>query len=282
MALREGPLAGRGRRRSLSGFPQGRRSKGRAKRPPWPSASSMRSTSFHFAIRSERANEPTLSWPAFQPTARWAIATSSVSPDRAETIVPKPAALPASSAALASVTRAGLVRLDQHRVAGPGRAASRTRSAFVTRKSSPMTWSLSPNAAVKRQNPSGSSSAKRVLDRDDRVAFDPAPEHPDHAVGVELALLQCETVAPAASELGGGDVERDRDLVAGREAGALDRPHEHIERLLVATRRSATSRPRRRRPGRARARRGLPRGAIDLGGAVERLGEGRRIRRRRP
>ncbi len=63
----------------------------------------MRSASFHFAIRSERANEPTLSWPAFQPTARWTIEVSSVSPERADTIVAKPAAFPAASATSVSV-----------------------------------------------------------------------------------------------------------------------------------------------------------------------------------
>ncbi len=41
-----------------------------AKRAFGPSASSMRKAAFHFAIRSERANEPTLSWPAPQPIAR--------------------------------------------------------------------------------------------------------------------------------------------------------------------------------------------------------------------
>ena len=41
-----------------------------AKRALEPSASSMRNASFHFAIRSERANEPTFSWPAPQPIAR--------------------------------------------------------------------------------------------------------------------------------------------------------------------------------------------------------------------
>lgn len=79
-----------------------------ARRPancaPWPMASSMRSASFHFARRSERANEPTLSWPAFQPTARCTMAVSSDSPERAEIMVPNFDCLPASSAALASVT----------------------------------------------------------------------------------------------------------------------------------------------------------------------------------
>ena len=64
----------------------------------------MRKASFHFAIRSERANEPTLSWPASHPTLICTIVTSSVSPERADTIVPKPTALPASRAALVYVT----------------------------------------------------------------------------------------------------------------------------------------------------------------------------------
>jgi hypothetical protein len=41
-----------------------------AKRALVPSASSIRSASFHFAMRSDREKEPTLSWPAPQPIAR--------------------------------------------------------------------------------------------------------------------------------------------------------------------------------------------------------------------
>src|SRR5262249_7945020 len=88
--------------------PRQRRNCGSAARPAKlarsGSASSIRSASFHFAMRSERANEPTLSWSAPHPTARWTIATSSVSPDRAETIVAQPARRAASSAARAAET----------------------------------------------------------------------------------------------------------------------------------------------------------------------------------
>src|SRR3546814_21124210 len=69
-----------------------------------PIASSIRSISFHFAMRSERVKLPTFNCPAFQPVARWAMVTSSLSPDRAETIAPQPPATAASSAAFASVT----------------------------------------------------------------------------------------------------------------------------------------------------------------------------------
>ena len=64
----------------------------------------MRSPSFHLAMRSERENDPTLSCLTPQPTARWTIVTSSVSPDRAETMLSQPAARAACSAAWVSVS----------------------------------------------------------------------------------------------------------------------------------------------------------------------------------
>src|SRR6516225_8443316 len=83
--------------RSLSAAPP-------AKRARCPSASSIRKASFHFAMRSERAKEPTLSWPASQPTARCTIVMSSVSPERAETIVVRPVSRAAVSAENVSVS----------------------------------------------------------------------------------------------------------------------------------------------------------------------------------
>ena len=93
----------------------------------------MRSPSFHFAMRSERAKEPTLSWPAFQPTARWTIVTSSVSPERAETTVRHPAARAASSAALVSVIVPAWFGFRRTALQAPRAAAAATRCAEVTR-----------------------------------------------------------------------------------------------------------------------------------------------------
>ncbi|SKV22649.1 Uncharacterised protein [Mycobacteroides abscessus subsp. abscessus] len=50
----------------------------------------MRSSSFHLAVRSDRVMEPTLSCSAPHPTARCAMVTSSLSPDRADTMVSHP------------------------------------------------------------------------------------------------------------------------------------------------------------------------------------------------
>jgi HAD superfamily hydrolase (TIGR01484 family) len=104
-----------------------------AKRASPASASSIRSTSFHLAMRSERANEPTLSCPALQPTARCAMDTSSVSPERAETIVPKPAARPASNAACASLRVPAWLGLISTALQERSAAACFTRAASVVR-----------------------------------------------------------------------------------------------------------------------------------------------------
>src|SRR5579872_7398764 len=125
-----------------------------AKRAFGPSASSMRNASFHFAIRSDRANEPTFNWQAAQPTARWTIVVSSVSPERAETIAPKPARRASSQAAFASLTVPAWLTFTSTALTVFSAAAARTRPALVTRKSSPITWTRPPTAAVKRMKPS--------------------------------------------------------------------------------------------------------------------------------
>src|SRR5262245_50480203 len=53
-----------------------------------PSSSSMRRSWLYFAVRSLRASEPVLIWPALTATARSAMNTSSVSPERCEMTVP--------------------------------------------------------------------------------------------------------------------------------------------------------------------------------------------------
>src|SRR5215218_1951393 len=96
---------------------------------------------------------------------------------------------------------AGLVRLDQHRVAGAG--PRRLAHAIGVRDEEIVADDMELVSERRREaaKPFRVVLGQGVFDRDDRVALDPAPEHPDHAVGVELALLQCETIAPAAPEL---------------------------------------------------------------------------------
>src|SRR5919109_2576043 len=70
----------------------------------WPSSSSIRSSWLYFAVRSLRASDPVLIWPAFTATARSATNVSSVSPERCEITVPYPARLASSMASSVSVS----------------------------------------------------------------------------------------------------------------------------------------------------------------------------------
>ena len=99
----------------------------------------MRMSSFHFAVRSPRVMDPTLIWRVFQPTARCAMVTSSDSPERALTMVARPSSLAAVAAARACVRVPTWFGLTNSAVQAPDAAAARTRSALVTRKSSPTT-----------------------------------------------------------------------------------------------------------------------------------------------
>ena len=84
-------------------------------------------------MRSERANDPTFNCFTPQPTARCTIVTSSVSPERADRIAPKPAARAASTAASVSVIVPAWFGLIRTALQAPARAALRTRVALVTR-----------------------------------------------------------------------------------------------------------------------------------------------------
>ena len=75
----------RRRLRQASAIPAWAKSPAPMNRAASPSRRSMRSTSFHFTIRTLRLKEPTFNWPALVATARWAMKTSSVSPPSART-----------------------------------------------------------------------------------------------------------------------------------------------------------------------------------------------------
>merc|ERR1712050_770057 len=69
-----------------------------------PSSSSMRINWLYFALRSERQGAPVLICPVQSPTARSAMVTSSVSPDRCEHITPHPFVLQSFTASIDSLT----------------------------------------------------------------------------------------------------------------------------------------------------------------------------------
>ncbi len=245
-----------------------------AKRARDPRASSIRSASFHFAIRSLRAKLPTLSWPTPQPTARWTMVVSSVSPDRAETMPREPRVLRGVPGGEGFRERAALVRLQQHGVGRAGGGGGLHSGGIGDQEI--VAHHLDASAEFVREGGEafGVVLGQRVLDRDDRVGGDPAGEQADHAVGVDHAVLQPEPVVPAAAEIRGGDIERDRDLRAGREAGAFDGADQGFQRVLVGGEIGPPAALVGDAGGAARVLHQPAGGAIDFGGPVQRLGEG--------
>ena len=177
--------------------------------------------------------------------------TSSVSPERAETMPPKPAWRAAVQAAFASVSVPRWLGLTSSVLAAPRRAASSTRPADVTSRSSPTTCTRSPWAAGEGGEAFPVVLAQRILHRHDRIAREPAADERRHACAVERPVLQRQPVAAAPPELARRHIQRDRDLLARPEARALDGAGQHVERGLVWCRNPARSRLRPPRHGAA-------------------------------
>ncbi len=70
-----------------------------------------------------------------------------------------------------------------------------------------------------------------VLDGDDGVSRAPCGQLGDEFLRDDFALVDLEPVclAPGVVELGGGHVDRDRDVGFGLQAGGFDAAHEHVE-----------------------------------------------------
>src|SRR5207237_596074 len=162
------------------------------------------------------------------------IVTSSLSPERAETMAPQPAARAASSAAFASLIVPAWLGLTRTALHTPNAAARRTRAASVTRKSSPTICTRSPTAAVKRRSPSGGHQPargpidfggpfERLVERDcgrrhDHKILDVDPPPGMRAAAKDLDLRQRQHRVAVAKEIG---VKR---LPGGRRAG-MERRH---------------------------------------------------------
>jgi hypothetical protein len=73
-----------------------------------------------------------------------------------------------------------------------------------------------------------------VLDGDNRVVAHEVFVEAHHLLAVERALFGAEDVVAAFVEFGRGDIERERDLLAGAVARAFNRPHQQIQRAAHA------------------------------------------------
>ena len=167
----------------------------RKPRPPAQRSPRCAAPSFHFAMRSERANEPTLSCGTPQPTARWTMVdVLGLAGAGRDDAAPCRPACAASQAASVSVSVPRWFGLSSTVLQAPAAAAARTRPASVTRKSSPTTCSGPPTARGERDEALRVVLGQRVLDRDDRDSASSQPEQQRRSCpsAVELAALQAE------------------------------------------------------------------------------------------
>ena len=102
----------------------------------------------------------------------------------------------------------------------------RRKSTFVTKRSSPTSWTRPPRRSVSVCQPCPVVLAEAVLDRDDREAVAEVGPEVDHPGAVERAALALEPVDAVVDELARRGVERERDLVA--VPGALGRLEDRL------------------------------------------------------
>ncbi len=202
--------------------------------------------------------------------------TSSVSPERAETMVPKPAALPAAQRGARLGHGAGLVRLDQHRVAGAvarGRLDPRGAGGQVV-----VADDLHPVARGAREGDPALAVvlAERVLDGHDRIAVEPAEQQRRRG---RRGRARGRRARAGSGRRARTRTRRCRARSPPRRPARSRRARSRApawSALPRCWRTPARSRPRRPRPASLPASRHQLAGrAIDLGGHVQRLGEGR-------
>ena len=171
--------------------------------------------------------------------------------------------------------RADLVDLDEDRVAD-----ALLRSPLETARRSSRTGRRrragrgSPSRSVSVRQASHSSSARRILDRDDRIALARgSPRARSSRPARSVAALAGSGRRPSAPELGRGEIERDRDPVA--MACPLGRLEDRLDRLPRSPRRSGAKPPSSPTAvASPRSCRSALRRVEDLGADPQRLGEG--------
>ncbi len=174
----------------------------------------MRSASFHFAMRSPRANEPTLSWP--RPSRRRGGRSSCPRSRPSEPRRCRHSPPTRRAPRLERLgERAALVGLDQHRVAGAARRGLAHEPRVGDEKVVADDLHALAGGAREADEAVGIVLGERVLDRDDRVASSQPSSISIRPSASSSRASRPRRVAAGAAEVGGGDVERDRDLAPG-------------------------------------------------------------------
>ena len=193
------------------------------------------------ATRSERDGAPVLIWPVPIATTKSAIVVSSVSPERWLTIAVQPARRAISIAAIVSVTVPIWLSLMRTEFAAFSAIPRAMNAGFVTRRSSPTSWTLAPRRAVSSFQPAQSSSPRPsssemigyfAIQLSQRSTISPESRVRPSALE-EVAARHVAGAGPLDEHGAGRRVEGDRDVLAGPVAGLLDRPQDHLDGRLV-------------------------------------------------
>jgi len=107
----------------------------------------------YFATRSDREGAPALIWPVPIATTRSAIVVSSVSPERWLTIARQPALRASSIAPIVSVRVPIWLSLMRTAFAACSSMPRRMNNGFVTKMSSPTSWTFEPSREFSARHP---------------------------------------------------------------------------------------------------------------------------------
>ena len=124
-----------------------------------PSVSSIRRSWLYFAVLSVLETEPVLIWPAFKPTERSLMKTSSVSPDLWDTMTPKREFFANSIVSIVSESVPIWFNLIKIEFAESFLIPVNNLFLFVTKRSSPTIWTFWPIVFVSSLKPSQSFSS---------------------------------------------------------------------------------------------------------------------------
>src|SRR6266540_1976731 len=159
----------------------------------------MRRSWLYLATRSPRHGAPVLICPAPVATAKSAMKSSQVSPERWLMTVPYPAVRASRMQSSVSVRVPIWFSLMSTEFATPFSIAWRTMAGFVTKMSSPTSFTLLPSFSV--------------------IAFHPS---------------QSPSASPSSiDQMGNCRTERDDDVLPGGEAGLLDSREDDLDRFDI-------------------------------------------------
>ena len=207
----------------------------KAREPAYLAASarsaSIRSSWLYLATRSVRAGAPVLIWPALVATARSAMVVSSLSPERCEMTAVNPARCAMSMASSVSLSVPIWLTLIRIELPAP-RSINGLAQAVGVGDQQVVADQLHAVADGFRERAPAVPVilAQPVFDRHDGEALDPlGPQLNQFGSGQRAAFLREHVATGIIHQLGGGGVDRQKDVTPGFVAGPVDSFEDDLE-----------------------------------------------------